>query len=87
MVIAAASTGRVKSSGHQHRPDQQRYFMRHPRCAHVEECGDEVDRTKDRRGSRQVKRENCHVDGRADRTQGANWCMDGPGSGNKAQAQ
>ena len=55
----------------QHRPHEQRHFVQgHARRAHVENGGDEVNGTQNRRGTSKVKRENGHVYGRTDRARG-----------------
>ena len=49
-------------SGDQPGPDKQRHFhQRHPRCAHVENGGDDIDRAHDGGGSQDVDCENHHV--------------------------
>jgi len=46
-------------------PNEKRHFMqRHARSAHVEDRGDEVYGAQNRRGAREMQREDHHVDGR-----------------------
>ena len=65
MVTAPASTGITSDQqvgGDQPGPNKQRHLhQRHARRAHVEDGGDDVDRTHDRRGAHDVEREDGHV--------------------------
>ena len=63
----------------QHRPYEQRHFMHgHAGRAHIENRGDEIDRTKDRRSTGNMQRQNGEIHRRARCPRGGQRRIDGP---------
>ena len=68
-----------QESRHQHRPRKQRHFVQgHARRAHVQNGGDEVDRTENRRRTGEMQRQNTEIKRRAGMARGRERGIDRP---------
>jgi hypothetical protein len=82
-MVMATSQNRQRQKqqecGDQHRPGKQRHLVQgHARRAHVEDGGDEVDRTQDRRGASHVQRQDGEVHGGTGLSAGGKRRVNGP---------
>ncbi|MNT01227.1 hypothetical protein D3C72_1356840 [compost metagenome] len=68
-----------QEGGDQNRPGKQRHLVqRHARSAHVQDRGDEVDRTEDRRGAGNVQAEDHEIHRRPGHARRREWWIDRP---------